>query len=73
MSIDAVSLAYLSHQAYSNVALSTAREKYVSALHMTNKALQSPEVAVKDSTLLASLLLDLFEKFTNGELRHSES
>lgn len=73
LSIDAVSLAYLSHQAYSNVALSTAREKYVSALHMTNKALQSPEVAVKDSTLLASLLLDLFEKFTNGKSRHSES
>lgn len=73
LSIDAVSLAYLSHQAYSDVALSTAREKYVSALHMTNKALQSPEVAVKDSTLLASLLLDLFEKFTNDKSRHSES
>lgn len=73
LSIDAVSLAYLSHQAYSDVALSTAREKYVSALHMTNKALQSLEVAVKDSTLLASLLLDLFEKFTNDKSRHSES
>jgi hypothetical protein len=40
---------------------------------MTNKALQSPQVAVKDTTLLASLLLDLFEKITNNERRHIQS
>ena len=65
LSIDAVSLAYLSHQVYSDVALLSATEKYVSALRMTNKALRSPELAITDTTLLAALLLDLFEKITN--------
>jgi hypothetical protein len=70
LSIDAVSLAYLAHSAYSDVAFVAARERYVSALRMTNKALQSPEAAAKDTTLVASLLLDLFEKITNTEPRH---
>ena len=65
LSIDAVSLAYLSHHVSSDVALLSATEKYVSALRLTNKALQSPELAIKDTTLLAALLLDLFEKITN--------
>lgn len=65
LSIDAVSLAYLSHQVSSDVALLSATEKYVSALRMTSKALQSPELATTDTTLLAALLLDLFEKITN--------
>ncbi|KAK9319828.1 hypothetical protein V1517DRAFT_27087 [Lipomyces orientalis] len=73
LSIDAVSLAYLSHQVSSDAALATARERYVSALRMMNKALQSPEVAATDATLLASLLLDLFEKITNSEPRNIES
>jgi hypothetical protein len=73
LSIDAASLAYLSHQVYSDAAITTAREKYVSALRMTNKALESPEVAARDTTLLTSLLLDLFEKITNSESRHSKS
>lgn len=72
LSIDAVSLAYLSHQVSSDVALLSATEKYVSALRMTNKALQSPELATKDTTLLAALLLDLFEKITNVT-HHSNS
>ncbi|KAJ8098060.1 hypothetical protein POJ06DRAFT_260833 [Lipomyces tetrasporus] len=73
LSIDAVSLAYLSHQVYSDTALATAKERYVSALRMMNKALRSPEVAITDATLLASLLLDLFEKITNREPRNIES
>lgn len=72
-SIDAVSLAYLAHSVYSDTAFVTARERYVSALRMTNKALQSPEVAAKDTTLLTSLLLDLFEKITNTEHRHEKA
>ncbi|KAJ8104375.1 hypothetical protein POJ06DRAFT_18644 [Lipomyces tetrasporus] len=72
LSIDAVSLAYLSYQVYSDTALATARERYVSALRMMNKALRSPEVAITDATLLASLLLDLFEKITNCEPRNIE-
>jgi hypothetical protein len=72
-SIDAVSLAYLSHQTSSDVALMTATEKYVLALRMTNRALQSPEFATKDTTLLSALLLDLFEKITNTSSRHTKS
>jgi hypothetical protein len=71
LSIDAVSLAYLSHQVYSDAALATARERYISALRMASRALQSPEVAAKHTTLLTSLLLDLFEKITNTEPRHT--
>ena len=73
LAIEAVSLAYLWHQVYSDAALATARERYISALRTTNKTLQSPEEATKDTTLLASLLLDLFEKITDSELRNNKS
>jgi hypothetical protein len=69
LTIDAVSLAYLSHQLYSDAALLAARQRYVTALQMTNKALQCPKVAAKNTTLLSILLLDLFEKITNKEPR----
>ena len=36
---------------------------------MTSKALQSPDAAAKNTTLLATMLLDLFEKITNNEPR----
>jgi hypothetical protein len=65
LSIDAVSLAYLSYMVTSDVALLEAREKYGLALRMTNKALRSPDLALKDTTLLSALCLDLFEKLTN--------
>jgi hypothetical protein len=73
LAIDAVSLAYLSHQLYSDTALVAARQRYVAALRMTNKALQCPKVAAKNTTLLATLLLDLFEKITNNEPRIIQS
>ncbi len=69
LSIDAASLAYLSHQVYSEAALKTARERYSMALRLTKKALQSSETT-NNSTLLSSLVLDLFEKITNNEPRH---
>lgn len=72
-SIDAVSLAYLSSKVYSEVGARLAKEKYVSALSLTTKALRSPEIARKDSALLTSLLLDLFEKIMNEELRSGNS
>ncbi len=40
---------------------------------MTNKVLKSPEKATKDTTLLTSLLLDLFEKITDSKPRHNNS
>lgn len=73
LAIEAVSLAYLWHQVYSDAALATAREKYVLALRMTNKALTSSKEATKDTTLMASLLLDLFEKITDSEPRNNKS
>lgn len=66
-SIDACSLAYLAHEVCSDAALTAGREKYVSALHATTKALKCPREASKDTTILASLLLDLFEKITYNE------
>ena len=51
----------------------TARDRYVVALRMTNKARNSFEEAVKDTTLLASLLLDLSEKITNSKARNAKA
>lgn len=73
LAIEAVSLAHLSHQVYSEIALASAKERYISALHMTNKALKSSAIASNDTILLTSLLLDLFEKITNNEPRHVQS
>ena len=73
LAIEAVSLAYLWHQVCSEAALATARSKYVTALRMTNKALRSSKEATKDTTLMASLLLDLFEKITDNEPRNNKS
>lgn len=73
LAIEAVSLAYLWHQVYSDAALATARRKYVSALRMTNKSLKSPKEARTDTVLMTSLLLDLFEKITDSEPRNKKS
>ena len=72
-SVDAVSLAFLSFQFDSTQALRISREKYLSALPLLNKALKSSESATSDSTLLAVLLLDLFEKITNNNPRSISS
>ncbi|KAM3083938.1 hypothetical protein ACMFMG_001954 [Clarireedia jacksonii] len=69
LAIEACSLAFYWHKVYPDSTLSMAREKYVSALRLTNKAMRSPGTAKKDTTLMTSLLLDLFEKMTNSEPR----
>ena len=68
-SVDAVSLAFFSFQFDCQQASHISRERYLSALPLLNKALKSPESATSDSTLLAVLLLDLFEKITNNNPR----
>ncbi|KAF2810410.1 uncharacterized protein BDZ99DRAFT_508838 [Mytilinidion resinicola] len=75
MSIDCVSLAFVSLGGCADeAALVPAREKYASALRMTNKALQNKNSASNDVTILVSaLLLDLFEKMTNTRHRGSNS
>lgn len=66
-SVDAVALAYLNYQRYSRSAEKEARQQYVAALGLTSTAIQCPDLAKKDSTILAILLLDLYEKITNKE------
>lgn len=66
-SIDAVSLAYLNYQKRCERAQAEARLQYVDAIKLTSKALQSPDLARKDSTMLSIMLLDLYEKITSKE------
>lgn len=63
-SIQAVALASFSVQFNSPDTLKEARRQYISALHATNAALRSTHEIQKDSTLLAVLLLSLFETIT---------
>lgn len=72
-SLAAVSLAHFSIKANSAKALEMARLKYVSALRLTNEALQTRAQATKDATFLSILLLDLFEKVTRRTPQSVES
>jgi hypothetical protein len=62
LGIDAVSLAFLSHQVISPTAKELGRRKYCAALRMINRTIQDPEAAKSRSTFEGALLLDLFEK-----------
>ncbi|MCJ1376753.1 hypothetical protein MMC20_007998 [Loxospora ochrophaea] len=66
-SVDAVALAYLNWQQRSRIAEEEARKHYILALGLTSTALKTPDLARKDSTLLAILLLDLYEKISNKD------
>jgi hypothetical protein len=70
--IDAASLAYFSTQNPSVEILRQAREKYVLALQLVSASIESRDLALKDTTLVSVLLLDLFEKLTRT-YRSSES
>ena len=72
-SVDAVSMAFFSYRFKSSRASRISRERYLIALPMLNQALASPQLAKKDTTLLAVLLLDLFEKIGNNNPRSSHS
>ena len=63
-SIEAVGLASLANELESFEISKDARKRYIDAIKATNTALQSPLMAKKDSTLLAVLLLTLFEVIT---------
>ncbi|KAK5028314.1 hypothetical protein LTS07_006405 [Exophiala sideris] len=73
VSIDAVSLAFFHFQNCSKDASKLAHQEYLEALPLVNKALGSSEMVASDSTLLAVLLLDLFEKITNNNPRSTDS
>lgn len=72
-SVDAVSLAFFSFQYDAATALKPAREKYLSALSLVKNALDAPRFLVSNSTMLAVLFLDLFEKIVNRDPIPSES
>ncbi|RDW69994.1 hypothetical protein BP5796_08391 [Coleophoma crateriformis] len=61
----AVSLLYFSNEVMSPSVLDEAWTSYGFALSLTNKALQQPQAATQNSTLLTIFLLDLFERLAN--------
>ena len=71
--LDATSLAYFGHQARSEAALNAAIQKYVYALHRTGQAVRDHDAATRDTTILSTLLLDLFEKLQNTQPTDSGS
>jgi hypothetical protein len=73
LSIEAVSLAFLSHQVSSEAARDLGRRKYCQALRETNIALQNPKTAKSTSTFEGALLLDLFEKIMKSALEINTS
>lgn len=72
-SVNAASLAFFYFQQHSTRAAQSAQEHYLSALPLVNRALGSADLMTRDSTLLAVLLLDLFEKIMNNNPRSSNS
>ncbi|KAL8785495.1 MAG: hypothetical protein Q9213_003321 [Squamulea squamosa] len=66
-SVDAVALAYLHSHRPSVRVEEEARQTYVSAINCVSGALQNPDLAQQDSTIIAILLLDLYEKITTRE------
>lgn len=64
-SLEAVSLAYFAHQENADLAVKEGRSRYTSALTLVKQAVSCPVAARKDSTLLATMALDLYEKITN--------
>jgi hypothetical protein len=60
-SLSAVGLAVLANTTKSNQLMAQARKEYTTALRRINTALESPEEAIKDSTLLSVMIVALFE------------
>lgn len=66
-SVMAAGLACLGNSKQSPKILAKARENYISALSMTNQALRSPRTIRKDSTLLAVIVLGIYENAMSGD------
>jgi hypothetical protein len=65
-SMKAVGFAGLSGSFHDPTLLVDARKHYVTAVRLTNAALRSPNQVKQDSTLLAVLILGLFERLAGG-------
>ena len=62
--IEAAGLAGISNSSYAPELAYRSQEQYVRALKATNKALRDPSESLSDTTLMAVILLGLFEVFT---------
>jgi hypothetical protein len=63
----AVSLAFFSRfRSVSPEAMVISKLKYGTALRLTNESLHNPDMILRDSTLLSTLFLDLYEKIINA-------
>ncbi len=70
-SVDAVSLAFMACHLDSPALVRPAREKYVFAIRSLGQALRDPQASTSDETLQSVLLLDLYEKMVNRDVRNS--
>lgn len=68
-SVKAASLASYAHHVRSTQLTNESRYQYMKALQMTNAALSTPGEATKDSTLLSTILLGLYEVLTGPNER----
>lgn len=73
LAIEAVSLAYLWHQIYSDYVLTSARKSFVFALRRAIEVLKTTGIATRDTTLITSLLPNLLERITDSESRSNKS
>ena len=65
----AVGLASLASAAHAPELIKEAKKRYLSAIQLTNAALGSSVDVKKDSTLLAIMLLSIFETVTSSDQR----
>ena len=72
-SVDAVSLAFFSFHFDAPTAIIPAKTSYLAALPLIKTALVAPKSVVSNSTLLAVLFLDLFEKLIDRSPVSSEA
>jgi hypothetical protein len=68
-SMKSVGLAGYSHAVHAPQLMKDARQEYMKALRLTNLALRSPRDVKKDSTLLAIMILGIFETVTGCNQR----
>ncbi|KAH7111120.1 hypothetical protein B0J11DRAFT_199548 [Dendryphion nanum] len=72
-SVDALSLALAAFQFDSGELMRLANERYVTAIQRLGRVLCNPHASASDETLQSVLLLDLYEKITNRDLRRLSS
>ena len=72
-SLEAASLAFFAHQENASPAAKEGIARYTEAIALVQQAISCPISARKDTTLLATMILDLYEKLTNFKPEFRES